>query len=105
MRLRGKNSLDLLRVRSNCRRGEYVLQRGWGRSFRHHRSLRDDAARLAEKEAGMAEMTAKFRESGGEVYVAGSGRNLPFLRAPIQGIFRCDRGNRTGDLDCHLNAQ
>ena len=67
----GQESLDLLRVRSNCRRGEYVLQRGRGRSVRHHRSLRAAAARLAQKERGIAEMSAKFRASGGEVYVAG----------------------------------
>ncbi len=33
------------------------------------REVRDYAAKLAEKEAGMAEMSAKFREMGGEVYV------------------------------------
>jgi phosphomethylpyrimidine synthase len=32
--------------------------------------VRDYAAKLAEKEAGMKEMSAKFRASGGEVYVA-----------------------------------
>jgi hypothetical protein len=31
--------------------------------------VRDYAAALAEKEAGMAEMSAKFLEKGGEVYV------------------------------------
>jgi|SoimicmetaTmtHPA_FD_contig_81_17096_length_3578_multi_3_in_0_out_0_1 phosphomethylpyrimidine synthase len=31
--------------------------------------VRDYAAKLAEKEAGMAEMSEKFREMGGEVYV------------------------------------
>jgi phosphomethylpyrimidine synthase len=34
------------------------------------REVRDYAAKLAEKEAGMEEMSAKFRESGGEVYIA-----------------------------------
>jgi phosphomethylpyrimidine synthase len=33
------------------------------------REVRDYAAKLAEKEAGMAEMSEKFREMGGEVYV------------------------------------
>ena len=33
--------------------------------------VRDYAAKLAEKEQGMAEMSEKFRELGGEVYVAG----------------------------------
>jgi hypothetical protein len=32
--------------------------------------VRDYAAKLADKEAGMKEMSAKFRASGGEVYVA-----------------------------------
>ena len=32
--------------------------------------VRDYAAKLAEKEQGMEEMSAKFRESGGEVYIA-----------------------------------
>jgi phosphomethylpyrimidine synthase len=31
--------------------------------------VRDYGAKLAEKEAGMAEMSAKFRALGGEVYV------------------------------------
>ena len=31
--------------------------------------VRDYAAALAEKERGMKEMSAKFREQGGEVYV------------------------------------
>jgi phosphomethylpyrimidine synthase len=31
--------------------------------------VRDYAAKLAEKEAGMAEMSEKFRALGGEVYV------------------------------------
>ena len=31
--------------------------------------VRDYAAKLAEKEAGMEEMSAKFRAAGGEVYV------------------------------------
>ena len=34
------------------------------------REVRDYAAKLAEKEAGMAEMSTKFREGGGEVYIA-----------------------------------
>ena len=34
------------------------------------RAARDYAAKLAEKEAGMEEMSAKFRGLGGEVYVA-----------------------------------
>jgi hypothetical protein len=34
-----------------------------------HEQVRDYAAKLAEKERGMAEMSAKFR-AGGEVYVA-----------------------------------
>jgi hypothetical protein len=33
--------------------------------------LRAADARLAQKERGIAEMSAKFRASGGEVYVAG----------------------------------
>jgi phosphomethylpyrimidine synthase len=33
------------------------------------REVRDYAARLAEKEAGMEEMSAKFRDLGGEVYI------------------------------------
>jgi phosphomethylpyrimidine synthase len=33
--------------------------------------VRDYAAKLAEKERGMAEMSAKFRDMGGEVYVEG----------------------------------
>ena len=32
----------------------------------------DYAAKLAEKERGMAEMSAKFRDMGGEVYVEGN---------------------------------
>jgi phosphomethylpyrimidine synthase len=32
--------------------------------------VRDYAARLAEKEAGMEEMSEKFRNLGGEVYIA-----------------------------------
>jgi phosphomethylpyrimidine synthase len=32
--------------------------------------VRDYAARLAEKEAGMTEMSEKFIASGGEVYAA-----------------------------------
>jgi phosphomethylpyrimidine synthase len=32
--------------------------------------VRDYAAKLAEKEAGMAEMSERFRDLGGEVYVA-----------------------------------
>jgi phosphomethylpyrimidine synthase len=32
--------------------------------------VRDYAAKLAEKEAGMAEMSEKFVASGGEIYVA-----------------------------------
>ena len=31
--------------------------------------VRDYAAKLAEKEAGMAEMSEKFRAMGGDVYV------------------------------------
>jgi phosphomethylpyrimidine synthase len=31
--------------------------------------VRDYAAKLAEKERGMAEMSAKFRKLGGELYV------------------------------------
>ena len=31
--------------------------------------VRDYAAKLNDKEAGMAEMSEKFREMGGEVYV------------------------------------
>jgi phosphomethylpyrimidine synthase len=34
------------------------------------REVRDYAAKLAEKEAGMEEMSAKFRDLGGEVYIA-----------------------------------
>jgi phosphomethylpyrimidine synthase len=34
------------------------------------REVRDYAAKLAEKEAGMEEMSAKFRAAGGEVYIA-----------------------------------
>src|SRR6478672_5078798 len=34
--------------------------------------VRDYAAKLAEKERGMAEMSAKFRDMGGEVYVEGN---------------------------------
>ena len=34
------------------------------------REVRDYAAKLAEKEAGMAEMSEKFRALGAEVYVA-----------------------------------
>jgi phosphomethylpyrimidine synthase len=37
--------------------------------------VRDYAAKLAEKEQGMAEMSAKFRAAGGEVYVKLSGRD------------------------------
>ncbi len=33
------------------------------------RAVRDYAAVLAEKERGMAEMSEKFREMGGEVYL------------------------------------
>ena len=33
------------------------------------RAVRDHAAKLAEKERGMAEMSEKFRAMGGEVYV------------------------------------
>ena len=33
------------------------------------REVRDYAAKLAEKEAGMAEMSAKFIAGGSEVYV------------------------------------
>jgi phosphomethylpyrimidine synthase len=32
--------------------------------------VRDYAMKLAEKEAGMAEMSEKFRASGSEIYVA-----------------------------------
>jgi phosphomethylpyrimidine synthase len=31
--------------------------------------VRDHAAKLAEKKDGMAEMSEKFRELGGEIYV------------------------------------
>jgi hypothetical protein len=37
--------------------------------------VRGYAAKLAEKEQGMAEMSAKFRAAGGEVYVKLSGRD------------------------------
>jgi hypothetical protein len=48
--------------------------------------VRDYAAALAEKEAGMAEMSAKFRETGGEVYVEKDGKVR--LVIPVQPFTR-----------------